>query len=259
MSRLAPTAAASEAAGWTERQRCLSPCPADSTRLIPFRYGCYGVRVAAPQRSGRIFLAGEMTDCCGAGTALYPKGSVAHEPGLPGPHSGSPCAPAQTPWEQAPHGGLKYASPWPPAWIVSAIDGLATGSSVGGYVAWRLASSRRSPCSVHRLASPGTDLPSALLRVLLILGCLGSRRSLMIGAPVWFGNSTSVAYHSRLGNGRAGWQPSRFLTDRAEAERDFAWAKRLGSTITGQSNAVMKLRVPAAQAPEKPTPWPARS
>jgi hypothetical protein len=28
---------------------------------------------------------------------------------------------------------------------------------------------------------------------------------------------------------RVGWQPSRFLTDRAEAERDFALAKRLGS------------------------------
>jgi hypothetical protein len=28
---------------------------------------------------------------------------------------------------------------------------------------------------------------------------------------------------------RVGWQPSRFLTDWAEAERDFAWAKRLGS------------------------------
>jgi hypothetical protein len=28
---------------------------------------------------------------------------------------------------------------------------------------------------------------------------------------------------------RVGWQPSRFLADRAEAERDFAWAKRLGS------------------------------
>jgi hypothetical protein len=26
----------------------------------------YGLRVAAPQRSGRIFLAGEMTGCCGA-------------------------------------------------------------------------------------------------------------------------------------------------------------------------------------------------
>jgi hypothetical protein len=26
-----------------------------------------------------------------------------------------------------------------------------------------------------------------------------------------------------------GWQPSRFLADRAEAERDFAWAKRPGS------------------------------
>jgi hypothetical protein len=28
---------------------------------------------------------------------------------------------------------------------------------------------------------------------------------------------------------RVGWQPSRFLTDQAEAERDFAWAERLGS------------------------------
>jgi hypothetical protein len=28
---------------------------------------------------------------------------------------------------------------------------------------------------------------------------------------------------------RLGWQPSRFLTNRAEAERAFAWAKRLGS------------------------------
>ena len=26
----------------------------------------YRLRVAAPQRSGRIFLAGEMTGCCGA-------------------------------------------------------------------------------------------------------------------------------------------------------------------------------------------------
>ena len=26
----------------------------------------YGLMVAAPQRSGRIFLAGEMTGCCGA-------------------------------------------------------------------------------------------------------------------------------------------------------------------------------------------------
>jgi hypothetical protein len=28
---------------------------------------------------------------------------------------------------------------------------------------------------------------------------------------------------------RVGWQPSRFLADRAEAERDFALAERLGS------------------------------
>jgi hypothetical protein len=28
---------------------------------------------------------------------------------------------------------------------------------------------------------------------------------------------------------RVGWQPSRFLTDRAEAKRDFALAERLGS------------------------------
>jgi hypothetical protein len=26
----------------------------------------HGLRVAVPQRSGRIFLAGEMTGCCGA-------------------------------------------------------------------------------------------------------------------------------------------------------------------------------------------------
>jgi hypothetical protein len=26
----------------------------------------YGLRVTAPQRSGRLFLAGEMTGCCGA-------------------------------------------------------------------------------------------------------------------------------------------------------------------------------------------------
>jgi hypothetical protein len=32
-----------------------------------------------------------------------------------------------------------------------------------------------------------------------------------------------------LANGRVGWQPSRFLTDRAEAERAFALAERLGS------------------------------
>jgi hypothetical protein len=29
--------------------------------------------------------------------------------------------------------------------------------------------------------------------------------------------------------GRLGWQPSRFLTDRAEAERAFALAEQLGS------------------------------
>jgi hypothetical protein len=28
---------------------------------------------------------------------------------------------------------------------------------------------------------------------------------------------------------RVGWQPSRFLADRAEAKRDFALAERLGS------------------------------
>ena len=30
-------------------------------------------------------------------------------------------------------------------------------------------------------------------------------------------------------SGRVGWQPSRFLADRVEAERDFALAERLGS------------------------------
>ena len=31
------------------------------------------------------------------------------------------------------------------------------------------------------------------------------------------------------GGGHLGWQPSRFLTDRTEAERGFALAERLGS------------------------------
>jgi hypothetical protein len=37
---------------------------------------------------------------------------------------------------------------------------------------------------------------------------------------------TSGAFHTQR---RVGWQPSRFLTDRAEAERAFALADRLGS------------------------------
>jgi hypothetical protein len=37
---------------------------------------------------------------------------------------------------------------------------------------------------------------------------------------------TSEALHAQQ---RVGWQPSRFLTDRAQAERPFALAERLGS------------------------------
>jgi hypothetical protein len=40
-----------------------NPGNADST---PLMLCGHGLRVAVPQRSGRIFLAGEMTGCCGA-------------------------------------------------------------------------------------------------------------------------------------------------------------------------------------------------
>jgi hypothetical protein len=47
---------------------------------------------------------------------------------------------------------------------------------------------------------------------------------------------TSGALH---GQPRVGWQPSRFLSDRAEAERAFQLAERLGGSVRGRRNALV--------------------
>jgi hypothetical protein len=46
-------------------------------------------------------------------------------------------------------------------------------------------------------------------------------------------------------SGRVGWQPSRFLADRAEAERAFQLAERLGSVNAAAARAGHHLAVAA--------------
>jgi hypothetical protein len=66
--------------------------PASESVLLLLRrdgsFCSHRVRVTAPQRSGRIFLAGEMTGCCGAGRAPPPRVSPPTE-GLAGRHFGA--------------------------------------------------------------------------------------------------------------------------------------------------------------------------
>jgi hypothetical protein len=141
------TTPASESTRSTER-----PTGPQSVALLIRAIDVFTVRVAAPQQSSRIFLAGEMTDCCGAGTAA-PQGSVAHRPRYQGPHSGSPRCSCRDPVGTAPSRWPEYASPWP---------------QHGSYrpsTAWQPERRRRATwCAVasSRHSCPGSCTPSCL-------------------------------------------------------------------------------------------------
>jgi hypothetical protein len=90
----------------------------------------YWLRVAAPQRSGRIFLAGEMTGCCGADQDYFQ--GLFEVPPNQGQQTvlGGLCAdPLRPRGKQALHGGPEYLPL--AAWIVSAVEILATGTTDG--------------------------------------------------------------------------------------------------------------------------------
>ena len=156
------------------------------------KLGSYRLRVAAPQRSGRIFLAGEMTDCCSAGQAA-PQGSVAHRPGYQGPHSGSPRCSCRDPVGTARHGGPS-THPLGPSTdrigrrrLGNRNDRRRATWRAGGFVApfvpWFLTPS----------CLAGTGPPVGPPASVAGTGLLGLSAQPDVRAPVWSGNSTSVA------------------------------------------------------------------
>jgi hypothetical protein len=70
--------------------------------------------VTAPQRSGRIFLAGEMTGCCGAGQAA-PQGFVAQGP-VGRMALGVAALPLPRPRGTVPPRWPRVHPAWPPPW-----------------------------------------------------------------------------------------------------------------------------------------------